>query len=122
MSQLGAGSGTSFPTTIDTKTTEINSPAAGKTLARAEVVNDLLAAVVAIETAIGSPGLVSLFAGTTPPTGWLKCDGTAVSRTTYANLYTVIGTTYGAGNGTTTFNLPDLGLFHPNSVFFIIKY
>lgn len=45
---------------------------------------------------------------TTAPTGWLLCDGSAVSRTTYAALFAVIGTSYGTGNGTTTFNLPDL--------------
>lgn len=45
---------------------------------------------------------------TTAPANWLICDGAAVSRTTYASLFAVIGTTYGAGNGTTTFNLPDL--------------
>jgi microcystin-dependent protein len=39
--------------------------------------------------------------------GWLKCDGSAISRTTYADLWAVIGTNFGAGNGTTTFNLPD---------------
>lgn len=44
---------------------------------------------------------------TTAPTGYLLADGTAVSRTTYANLFAVIGTTYGSGNGSTTFNLPD---------------
>jgi microcystin-dependent protein len=53
-------------------------------------------------------GTVVDFAATTPPTGWLVCDGSAVSRTTYAALFAVIGTTWGAGNGTTTFNLPDL--------------
>lgn len=42
------------------------------------------------------------------PDGWLLADGLAVSRTTYATLFALIGTTYGAGNGTTTFNLPDL--------------
>lgn len=42
------------------------------------------------------------------PTGYLLCDGTAVSRTTYAGLYAVIGTTYGTGDGTTTFNLPNM--------------
>lgn len=41
------------------------------------------------------------------PSGWLVCDGSAVSRTTYANLFTLLSTTWGAGNGTTTFNLPD---------------
>jgi hypothetical protein len=48
----------------------------------------------------------------TPPDGWLERDGSAISRTTYANLFAVIGTTYGAGDGSTTFNLPDdRGLF-----------
>lgn len=48
----------------------------------------------------------------TPPSGWLICDGSAVSRTTYADLFAVIGTTYGAGDGSTTFNLPDFkGVF-----------
>ncbi len=42
-----------------------------------------------------------------PPTGWLVCDGSAVSRATYATLFAVIGVVYGAGNGSTTFNLPD---------------
>ena len=53
-------------------------------------------------------GIVQAFAGTTIPRGWLLCDGSAVSRTGYAALYDVIGTTYGAGNGSTTFNLPNL--------------
>ncbi len=53
------------------------------------------------------PGEVMAFAGTTAPAGYLLCDGTAVSRTTYADLFAVIGIMYGAGNGTTTFNLPN---------------
>jgi len=53
-------------------------------------------------------GAVAYFAMSTPPTGWLPANGAAVSRTTYAALFTAIGTTYGAGNGSTTFNLPDL--------------
>jgi hypothetical protein len=51
-------------------------------------------------------GMVMAFAGTSAPAGWLKCDGSAISRTTYAALFNVIGTTYGTGNGSTTFNLP----------------
>ena len=54
------------------------------------------------------PGTVTAFAGSTAPAGWLLCDGSAVSRTAYAALFAVIGTTYGAGNGSTTFTLPDL--------------
>ena len=42
------------------------------------------------------------------PDGWLECNGAAVSRTTYADLFKVIGTKYGAGDGATTFNLPDM--------------
>ena len=53
-------------------------------------------------------GAVVAFAGSTTPQGWLLCDGSTVSRTTYAKLFSVIGTTYGAGNGATTFNLPNL--------------
>lgn len=59
------------------------------------------------QSAIG-PGFVMSYAGTsTPPTGWLTCDGSAVSRTTYAALFTAIGTQFGIGDGTTTFNLPN---------------
>lgn len=53
-------------------------------------------------------GTILSFAGSTVPTGFLFCDGTAVSRTDYADLFTVIGTTYGEGDGETTFNLPNL--------------
>lgn len=53
-------------------------------------------------------GVISAYGGATAPYGWLLCDGSAVSRTTYATLYAAIGTTYGAGDGATTFNLPDL--------------
>ena len=55
-----------------------------------------------------SVGTVYYRASNTVPSGYLECNGAAVSRTTYAALFSVIGTTYGAGNGTTTFNLPDL--------------
>lgn len=53
-------------------------------------------------------GEVSYFAMTSPPTGWLVANGDAVSRSTYARLFSAIGTTFGAGNGSTTFNLPSL--------------
>lgn len=52
-------------------------------------------------------GIQLPYAGASPPVGWLACDGAAVSRTTYAALFSVCSTTYGAGNGSTTFNLPD---------------
>ena len=53
-------------------------------------------------------GEVAFFASSTPPSGWLKANGAAVSRTTYAALFAAIGTTFGVGDGRTTFNLPDL--------------
>lgn len=53
-------------------------------------------------------GEVAFFARSTPPSGWLKANGAAVSRTTYAALFDAIGTTFGVGDGRTTFNLPDL--------------
>lgn len=56
----------------------------------------------------GLSGAVLPFAGANAPTGWLMCDGSAVSRTTFAELFASIGTTYGTGDSSTTFNLPDL--------------
>lgn len=53
-------------------------------------------------------GVISAYGGSTMPDGWLLCNGQAVSRTSYANLYSAIGTTYGNGDGSTTFNVPDL--------------
>jgi microcystin-dependent protein len=53
-------------------------------------------------------GAVLAFINNTPPTGWLLCDGSAVLRATYSALFTLIGTAYGAGDGSTTFNVPDL--------------
>lgn len=53
-------------------------------------------------------GVYLPFGGATAPTGWLSCDGSAVSRTVYSALFTAIGTTYGAGDGSTTFNLPSM--------------
>lgn len=53
-------------------------------------------------------GQVNFFAMSSAPAGFLKCSGQAVSRTTYAALFTAIGTLYGVGDGSTTFNLPDL--------------
>ena len=54
------------------------------------------------------PGEIKAFAFASPPTGYLICDGSAVSRVTYVELFTNIGTVWGVGDGSTTFNLPDL--------------
>lgn len=53
-------------------------------------------------------GAISAYGGNSAPTGWLICDGSAVNRTTYSSLYSAIGTTWGSGDGVTTFNIPDL--------------
>jgi len=53
-------------------------------------------------------GTVLPFAVNTAPVGWLACNGAAVSRTTYADLFAAIGNTFGSGDGSTTFNVPDL--------------
>lgn len=53
-------------------------------------------------------GSIDSWPSDTIPAGWLKCNGAAVSRTLYAALFNVIGTTYGAGDGSTTFNVPDM--------------
>ncbi|EKT4494145.1 tail fiber protein [Pseudomonas putida] len=65
-------------------------------------------ALTAIIESLSPPGQVAAFARSTAPTGWLKANGAAVSRTTYAALFAAIGTTFGVGDGSTTFNLPDM--------------
>ena len=52
-------------------------------------------------------GTIIMYGAVTPPTGWLVCNGNAVSRTTYSALFNVVGTTFGTGDGSSTFNLPD---------------
>lgn len=53
-------------------------------------------------------GSILMYGGSTAPLGYLLCDGSAVSRTTYSDLFAILSTTYGAGDSSTTFNLPDL--------------
>ena len=53
-------------------------------------------------------GVLTMFAGAAAPAGWLLCNGAAVSRSTYARLFTAVSTTWGVGDGATTFNVPDL--------------
>ena len=73
-------------------------------ISQVDSVNGMTGAV----TINGVPvGTVLPFAGSSTPSGYVLCNGAAVSRTTYAALFAVIGTTYGAGNGSTTFNLPN---------------
>lgn len=72
----------------------------------AQRLNELTEGISTLPTVL--TGTVHAYTGSSAPTGYLMCDGSAVSRETYANLFVVMGTTYGAGNGTTTFNVPDL--------------
>ncbi len=77
---------------------------------------------VVSETLIAVPlGSLQLYAGSVYPTGWLRANGAAISRTTYAGLFAIIGTTYGAGDGSTTFNLPNLFSSGVPSPVYIIK-
>lgn len=77
---------------------------APNTLADAAKVRAQLDAIFQSLIPIGS---IVAYGGSSAPTGWLMCDGTPVSRTTYATLFTAIGTAYGTGDGSTTFNLPN---------------
>ena len=75
-----------------------------------EKVTEVEADIAALQSSayVHPPGSVEFYAGASAPTGWLMCDGAAVSRPTYAALFTAISTPYGAGDGSTTFNVPDL--------------
>lgn len=82
-------------------------------VATLQTVADLSASVTAQGVSSLLPtGTVLHFAGSSAPTGWLLCDGSAVSRTTYATLFALLSTTYGVGDGSTTFNVPNTsGIF-----------
>lgn len=72
---------------------------------QADVLNALVEYIM--KNGLYKAGFVGAFAGTTPPDGWLICDGSAISRVKYADLFAAIGTLYGAGDGNSTFNIPD---------------
>jgi microcystin-dependent protein len=86
---------------------KLNSTAA-PTVAVADGEVTLAKLVTAVQQALVPAGAVQAFAMNSAPSGWLAADGSDVSRVTYADLFTAIGTTYGAGDGSTTFALPDL--------------
>ncbi len=66
------------------------------------------AALAPFLAGVSPTGTIQLYGGAAAPSGWLTCDGSAVSRTTYAALFTAVGTTFGSGDGINTFNIPDL--------------
>ena len=69
---------------------------------------EMIKGTPSLVTYVHPAGTVEMFAGSTAPSGWLLCYGQAVSRTTYSALFTAISTAFGVGDGSTTFNLPDL--------------
>lgn len=86
-----------FPTTLVTTTTS-----------QAVTNKDLSSTTNALPPYVNPIGSVTLFAGASAPSGHVLCDGRALSRTTYATLFGIISTTYGSGDGSSTFNVPDL--------------
>ena len=84
-------------------------PAAGDRVVMVPVGTTYLIVGAVSTSGAGQPaGAIQPYAGAAAPSGWLLCDGAAVSRTTYSRLFAAIGTAWGTGNGTTTFNVPDL--------------
>jgi microcystin-dependent protein len=80
----------------------------GKDTINVSSLNTVYYPQTSINVGAGVPtGVIWPFARNTSPTGWMICSGEAISRTTYAQLFSVIGTTYGIGDGTTTFNIPN---------------
>lgn len=74
---------------------------------RMATVEASITALQATAAAAAPTGGMMDFVGSSAPTGWLVCDGSAVSRSTYSALFAITGVAFGAGNGTTTFNIPD---------------
>ncbi len=97
---------------VNTDITSLNAPALGAATATTPSLGDnstRVATTAFVTNSGGVPaGSVIYVLMPTPPTGYLKANGAQVSRTTYATLFAAIGTTFGAGNGSTTFHLPDL--------------
>jgi len=109
--QIGVGINGSTPVVFSTSGVQLNGSTSGSVIIASPAVagnNTLTLPTSSGSIAAMIPGEVKWFAMVTPPSGFLKANGSAISRTTYANLFAAIGTTYGVGDGSTTFNLPDL--------------
>jgi microcystin-dependent protein len=105
----GSVVGTAKSQTLTNKTISLsNNTVTGTTAEFNTALTDGNFATVAFVQETLPAGSIIASAATSTPTGWLLCDGSAVSRTTYSSLFSAISTTYGSGNGTTTFNLPNL--------------
>ena len=112
-----SGSGTTDPSLDTTNYKQVNgtgdvSTSGNQTIAGTKTFSGDISATTITGKHIGDgaeqAGMVGFFARNTAPTGWLQANGAAVNRTTYATLFAAIGTTFGVGDGSTTFNLPDL--------------
>jgi microcystin-dependent protein len=107
------GSGLTIPTTgptitVCTSTTCVDSIGATPYTKTLLAATSIAAAQTTLEIPPPIPaGVIWEYGGTTAPSGWLLCNGDAVSRSTYAALFAIIGTAYGSGDGVNTFNLPD---------------
>lgn len=94
---------------INTTTTQVTAPTDDNTTStQIDTVGARNTKINSVMNSILPTGTVLPYGGSSAPTGFLLCDGSAVSRTTYADLYAVIGDTYGSGDGSTTFNVPNL--------------
>ena len=94
---------------VCTSTTRPTSPYTGQLIFETDTFNMKFWNGTAWQGAVSAPaGTVNPYAGSTAPTGWLLAYGQTVSRTTYADLFAALGTTYGVGDGSTTFGLPDM--------------
>lgn len=103
-----ANSSVSTAKIADSAITTVKIADANVTTAKIADANVTLQKLTAVlQTAFCPTGSVLAFAGSSAPTGFLLCDGSPVSRTDYATLYSIIGTSHGQGDGTLTFNLPD---------------
>jgi microcystin-dependent protein len=89
-------------------TTGTNTKVIGQSISTTQLMFNPEARVISTSNPLSFTGLIFPYAGSSAPTGFLLCDGSAVSRTAYPALFAVTSTTYGVGDGSTTFNLPDL--------------
>ena len=100
-----------FPNGIDTTEADFADAVENEPNAFGEAFRMIMRAYVGeapMRSAVADVGDIKLSARASAPTGWLLCDGAEISRTTYADLFDAIGTTYGVGDGVDTFNIPDL--------------
>ena len=101
--KLHAGTGIKSGINVLDQTGKQFAPVAANTVAVSQITGSLTSDVAELIPA----GSVILWTGASIPSGWLSCEGTAINRTTYAALFAILGTTFGSGDGASTFNLPD---------------